>query len=158
MTCSVEIGHTKYQCSLIWPRRMLWLWQMWLVTNMHIGPTGWSSGCWSPARSSRLEQQRYEALSDTANTTIVPWFHIVIGQDLSANENMMEPPMIYLCMLQYINAWMNGCNDELFQFKWKKPQLQTNAVPLPGSMFLEIDCKSTTRCAHAMAMSASHVD
>lgn len=54
-----------------------------------------------------LEQQIYEALSDTANTAIVPWFHIVISQDLSANKKiimLIDPLMTYLYMLQYMSA------------------------------------------------------
>lgn len=157
MTCSVEIGHMKYQCALIWPRRMLLLWQMWLVMNMHISPNGWSSCCWSPALSSWLEQQRYEALSDTANTAIVPWFHIVIGQDRSGNRKiitLMEPLMTWLYMLQYMNGWINGSNDELFHSKWKKTATSKCSST---SWFLEIPTNQPTN-RHPFGVHVSHVD
>ena len=74
---------------------------------MHISPSGWSACCWSPALIGWLEQRRYEALSDAANTAIVPWLHLVIGLDLSGDHKIimsMVPLMMYLYMLQYVTA------------------------------------------------------
>lgn len=158
----------KYQCALIWPRRVLRLWQMWLDTNMHISPSGWSSCCWSPALIGWLEQRRYEALSDTANTAIVPLLHLLIGQGLSGNHKIimsMVPLMMHLYMLQYVTAWINGCGDELnsIQSDKKKTQLHANAVPLPGRMFsgnrparpADAHSVSTAQCVEMVSINPS---
>ncbi len=71
-----------------------------------------SSCCWSPALSGWRERHRYEV--------IVPGFHIGMGQDLSANKKiitLMKALMTFLHLLQSMNAWINGCSDELFKSK-----------------------------------------
>lgn len=144
----------KYHCALIWPRRVLRLWQMWLDTNMHISPSGWSSCCWSPALIGWLEQRRYEALSDTANTAIVPLLHLLIGQGLSGNHKIimaMVPLMMHLYMLQYVTAWINGCGDELnsIQSDKKKNSYMLTLFHFLEGCFLEIDRpdqQTPTRC------------
>ncbi|CAK6956277.1 Hypothetical predicted protein [Scomber scombrus] len=52
------------------------------------------------AFGSWLERQRYtQAPGDTADSVAVPWLHIVIGQDLAGNKDVIMYMMMYYTCL-----------------------------------------------------------